>query len=269
MVEVHLVALRDPAGPAGLVAVFHDLTERRRTEVVRRDFVANVSHELRTPLAAVRGAAETLLGGALGRPEAAHRFAEMILRQAVRLQALTDDLLSLARLEWEGTKLEIQPIPAEDLIEAVLAALDEPAAARQVVLEGQAVQPEATLQADRAKLEQALVNLVDNAVKYSRPGGVVVLRVEVQPGQARLSVADQGVGIPAEDLERIFERFYRVDQDRSRSAGGTGLGLAIVKHVAQLHGGRVEVASILGQGSTFTLVLPQAGSSLPDQPASG
>ncbi|MEW5721779.1 MAG: ATP-binding protein [Thermodesulfobacteriota bacterium] len=261
--EVEIAALPGEGPRAGTVAVFHDVTERRRVDKMRRDFVANVSHELRNPLAAVKGAAETLLGGALEDKDAARRFAEAIHRQTLRLEGIVLDLLELARLESGGTPAVQDEFPVKTLIEASRAAVADLAAARGVALELDLPDPDLVLRGDFRELEQALVNLLDNALKYTDSGGRVTLAARREEGKVILRVTDTGVGIPAEHLPRIFERFYRVDKNRSRELGGTGLGLAIVKHVAQAHGGKVEVVSFPGRGSTFTLILPDRPKSIP------
>lgn len=254
--EVRVVRVPGPATEAGVVAVFHDVTERRRVEKMRRDFVANVSHELRTPLTAIKGAAETLLQGALESPEDARRFAEMIDRQARRLGHLVEDLLDLASIESGEAAPHLEDISlgrvAEDLLEEVA----DRAKAKGLVLANQMPQDPLEIKADRQLLEQALLNLLDNAIKYTDAGGQVTLGAQVGEKELAILVSDTGMGIAQPDQIRLFERFYRVDKDRSREMGGTGLGLAIVKHIAQAHGGRVEVESRLGAGSTFRLTLP-------------
>ncbi len=254
--EVRVVRVPGPATEAGVVAVFHDVTERRRVEKMRRDFVANVSHELRTPLTAIKGAAETLLQGALESPEDARRFAEMIDRQARRLGHLVEDLLDLASIESGEAAPHLEEISlgrvAEDLLEEVA----DRAKAKGLMLVNQMPQDPLEIKADRQLLEQALLNLLDNAIKYTDAGGQVTLGAQVGEKELAILVSDTGMGIAQPDQIRLFERFYRVDKDRSREMGGTGLGLAIVKHIAQAHGGRVEVESRLGAGSTFRLTLP-------------
>ncbi len=254
--EVRVVRVPGPATEAGVVAVFHDVTERRRVEKMRRDFVANVSHELRTPLTAIKGAAETLLQGALESPEDARRFAEMIDRQARRLGHLVEDLLDLASIESGEAAPHLEDLSlgrvAEDLLEEVA----DRAKAKGLMLVNQMPQDPLEIKADRQLLEQALLNLLDNAIKYTDAGGQVALGAQVGEKELAILVSDTGMGIAQPDQIRLFERFYRVDKDRSREMGGTGLGLAIVKHIAQAHGGRVEVESRLGAGSTFRLTLP-------------
>jgi two-component system phosphate regulon sensor histidine kinase PhoR len=248
-------------GEPGAVVVARDTTELTRVADMRRDFVANVSHELKTPLAAIRGYAETLRDGALEEPPTARRFTERILFQCRRLQALLDDLLTLSRLEAapqaareipEGLRETVDlPVLVRRAVEVLSAAARE----KQVRIEvEQKAVPPATGDADA--LERMIVNLVDNAIKYNRPEGLVTVRLQPADGQILLEVSDTGIGIPQESLARIFERFYRVDKGRAREEGGTGLGLAIVKHVAQSHGGQVEVESRMGKGTTFRVRLP-------------
>ena len=256
ILEVEVAALPGEGPRSGVVAVFHDITERHRIEQMRRDFVANVSHELRTPLAAVRGAVETLLDGALEKPKYAKKFTEVINRQVKRLESLVLDLLNLARMESGEAGPSTDQVPLNSLIESSLSAVNELASARSVTLLKEIESAVVYVIGDPRMLEQALVNLLENAVKYTEGGGLVTLRVYDEKQEVHLAVTDTGMGISKEHLSRIFERFYRVNKDRSREMGGTGLGLAIVKHVAQAHGGRVEVDSFPGKGSTFTLVLP-------------
>ena len=254
--EVQVVRLPDSAPQAGVVVVFHDLTERKRVEEIRRDFVANVSHELRTPLTAIRGSAETLLGGALDSPQYAKHFAEMITRNAIRLERLAQDLLELATMESGEQAMEREEISGAKLADSVLATVGELADERGVELDLHMPSEDLTIKGSRRHLEQAVMNLLDNAIKYTEQGGTVRLSMSRRDGEVRIKVSDTGIGIAEEHLRRIFERFYRVDKDRSRSMGGTGLGLAIVKHTAHSHGGRVEVESVPGRGTTFTLILP-------------
>ncbi len=252
------VALLPGEGPrGGVVAVFHDITERKRLEEMRRDFVANVSHELRTPLAAIRASVETLLDGALSDPKFGRQFTEVIKRHTNRLEDIVEDLLELARLESGAiTAASPENLRAAGLVESCLNAVSELAAARGVMLDSGLSDDTLVFPGDRRQLENAVVNLLENAVKYTEPGGRVELKVFQDSGQVHIAVRDTGIGIPQEHLPRIFERFYRVDKNRSREMGGTGLGLAIVKHVAQVHHGRVTVDSMPGKGSTFELIIP-------------
>ncbi len=239
----------------GAVVVVGDITEATRLAAVRRDFVANASHELKTPVAAIRACAETLRDGALGDPEVASRFVASIVDQCRSLERLIGDLLTLSRLEGAAPAPARQPVDLEAILRAAVQAVAAQARARQVDLAVEAA-PTSPVSGDGGELERMLANLLDNAVQYNRPGGEVVARLGQEGDQVVVEIADTGIGIPPQALPRIFERFYRVDVGRSRAAGGTGLGLAIVKHVAQAHGGRVEVESRPGVGSTFRVRLP-------------
>lgn len=256
--QAHGTLLRGGDGQdLGALIVLNDVTRLRRLENLRRDFVANVSHELKTPITAIKGCVETLLDGAAADPEAGRRFLEIIARQGERLNAIIDDLLTLSRIEQDADQQEIplQTAPLRGVLEAALQSCSVTAAARSITLELECPEP-LPAAISPPLLEQALVNLIDNAIKYSDQGG----RVQVSAGRSgeetRIAVRDWGCGIPREHLPRLFERFYRVDKARSRKVGGTGLGLAIVKHIVQAHRGRVTVESNPGSGSLFTIVLP-------------
>lgn len=240
----------------GCILVLHDISRLMKLEQVRRDFVANVSHELKTPITAIKGYIEALQDGALEEQDRARRFLEIAATHTNRLELIVEDLLSLARLEeQEGRNLEKQPAKLYELLEQTRQACQYLAEEKQiqVLLEG----PQTLIcPVNGAILEQAFINLVDNALKYSEPGTEVRIKLSQEGEFARVDVIDQGRGIPARDLDRIFERFYRVDKGRSRAAGGTGLGLSIVKHVVALHNGSVRVESREGVGSTFTVLLP-------------
>jgi two-component system phosphate regulon sensor histidine kinase PhoR len=242
----------------GVIAILHDITDLERLERVRRDFVANVSHELRTPLAAIHGYAETLLGGALEDKENSRKFVEIIQAHAVRLNNIAADLLVLSELESGERLPSSERIPVREAVEAALRSVEPEARIRAVAVHRGEITAE-SVSGQRLRLEQALVNLLDNAIKFNRPGGEV--RIEAGPapeGKIRISVSDSGIGIPSEHLPRVFERFYRVDKARSRELGGTGLGLSIVKHVVERMGGSVSVESRLGKGSKFMIELPAA-----------
>jgi two-component system sensor histidine kinase SenX3 len=256
--DITAVPLGTPDVPLGTIAVVEDISERRRLEAVRRDFAANVSHELRTPIGALGVLAETLVDE--DDPAVVRRLARHILSEAERAGRLIEDLLDLSRIEAGG-------VPVDTAVDtgAVVAAAAERVAAlaaqRHVHVHVVATAPDEAwpVVGDERQLVSALVNLLDNAIKYSEPGSVVELDLGGDQQWVDVTVRDQGIGIPAKDLERIFERFYRVDRARSRETGGTGLGLSIVRHVATNHGGAVDVASREGEGSTFTLRLPRAG----------
>jgi two-component system phosphate regulon sensor histidine kinase PhoR len=253
---IHATALAGEAG--GVLAVFVDVTDLRRLESLRRDFVANVSHELRTPVTAVRSAAETLRDSALKDPDpkAAERFADIIIRNSERLQNLIEDLLELSRLESNEFKLKREKIDLVVVASLVMALFRERAERKGIQLVTDIAQANVGLETDQRALEQVLSNLVDNAVKYCPQGSSVKLRATNGDGGVRLAVEDNGPGISEAHLPRLFERFYRVDAGRSRDVGGTGLGLSIVKHMVEAMGGDIAVRSAVGKGSTFEVRLP-------------
>lgn len=259
VLQVNAVALRDPAGAAtGSLLVFHDLTRLRELEGARQEFVANVSHELRTPLSLIKGAAETLLDGAKTDPAALDRLLPIIDRHADRLTLLIDDLLLLAKLDSGRMELHPEPAALRPAAQEVFGDLTARALARDVRLEN-AIPAGLVARADPDRLRQILSNLVDNGIKYGRKGGVLTVSARaLAGGLVEVGVKDDGPGIPREALERVFERFYRVDKARSREQGGTGLGLAIVKHAVLAHGGEVRVESEPGQGTVFYFTLPAA-----------
>jgi two-component system sensor histidine kinase SenX3 len=236
-----------------VIAVIDDISERRRLEEIRRDFVANVSHELKTPMGALGLLAETLVTET--DPAVAQRLASRIHTEAFRVSRIIDDLLDLSRIEAEEAPprepVLVNLVMAE-AVERVRAAAEQ----RDVKIELEEPDPPVAVMGDRRQLVSALYNLLENAVKFSYDGGSVRIAGRLVDDEIVLEIEDHGVGIPARDLERIFERFYRVDQGRSRTTGGTGLGLSIVRHVAANHQGRVDVDSREGEGSTFRLILP-------------
>ncbi len=239
----------------GALAIFHDVTEIERLERVRKDFVANVSHELRTPLAAIHGYAETLLAGALEDRENNRRFVGIILAQTRRLTNIASDLLALSQLE-SGSEMESpRRISVRTALEAALRTVESNARQRGVRLILSEMGDPMVL-SHELQLEQVFVNLLDNAVKFNRENGEVRVEMEWSQGHASVSISDTGLGIPAQDLPRIFERFYRVDKARSREMGGTGLGLSIVKHAVEQMGGTVTVDSRVGEGCRFTVSIP-------------
>jgi two-component system phosphate regulon sensor histidine kinase PhoR len=239
----------------GLLLVFVDVTELRRLESLRRDFVANASHELRTPIAAVRSATETLQTGALEDPVAANRFLDIIERNAQRLQSLVEDMLELSKLESNEFKLKRERVELQRVVPIVLALFRERAEKKGVRLGAELAAGLPAVEGDPRALEHVLSNLVDNAVKYCPSGSRIVVSAAADEARVRLVVADTGPGIPAEHLPRVFERFYRVDAGRSRELGGTGLGLSIVKHMVETMRGKVAVESAVGKGSTFIVSL--------------
>ncbi|HLH42085.1 MAG TPA: ATP-binding protein [Bryobacteraceae bacterium] len=246
-----------PGERTGAIAILHDITDLERLEQVRNDFVANVSHEFRTPLAAISGYAETLLDGGLEDEAHNRRFLEIISSNATRLSNIAADLLTLSELQTSAGPKETELVSISEAIDNALATIAAEAALRGVSLERGPLH-DLTVRGSRYRLEQALVNLLANAVKFNRSGGSV--RAETLPGAAQVSIliSDTGVGIPSSDLPRIFERFYRVDKARSREVGGTGLGLSIVKHIVERMHGSVSASSELGKGSVFKITLPLA-----------
>ncbi|HET7876002.1 MAG TPA: ATP-binding protein [Methylomirabilota bacterium] len=259
VLQVHAMPLRLAGDERGLVMVLHDLTELRRLEQVRTEFVANVSHELRTPLTAIQGYLETLLGGVLEEPGNARKFIEVVFRQTERLGRLINDLTDLSNIELGKVPLRLEPTRLDDVVDSVLAIIRPKADSGRVTVAAELPKDLPPAYADRDRLVQILLNLVDNAVKYTRDGGSV--RIKARPAGERMlevGVLDTGVGIPAPDLPRITERFYRVDRARSRELGGTGLGLAIVKHLVLAHGGELTIESQVGKGTAVRFTLPTA-----------
>jgi two-component system phosphate regulon sensor histidine kinase PhoR len=252
-----LVQVASLGGDGGLLFVFVDVTELRRLESLRRDFVANASHELRTPIAAVRSATETLRTGALDDRLAASRFVDIIERNAVRLQSLVEDMLELSKLESNEFKLKRERVELQRVVPIVLALFRERAEKKGVRLVAELPAALPPIEGDPRALEHVLSNLVDNAVKYCPAGTRILVGATEDDARVRLVVSDTGPGIAAEHLSRVFERFYRVDAGRSRELGGTGLGLSIVKHMVEAMRGKVSVESTVGGGSTFSVLLPK------------
>ena len=242
----------------GAIAIFHDVTPREHLDRVRRDFIANVSHEFRTPLATIRGFAETLLNGGLEDDENRRKFVEIILANSVRLNNIAADLLTLSEIEGGRPAAEAGLISVDDVVSSAVRAV-EPAASVAGVRIDAGASPDVYVKGHRIRFEQAILNLLDNAVKFNRPQGEVKVEVSHDgDGHISISIIDTGIGIPREDLTRIFERFYRVDKARSRESGGTGLGLAIAKHIMLAHGGSIRAESELAHGATFLFTLPTA-----------
>jgi two-component system phosphate regulon sensor histidine kinase PhoR len=264
MLDTHAVPLRDEDDRGmGVLLVMNDLTKLNRLENIRQDFVANVSHELKTPITAIKGYVETLLDGALEDEDNARRFLNIVVRQANRLDAIVDDLLTLSRIEDREEREDIQLVEGEvgQVLESALQTCAVHADEKDIIVE---VECDEELYApiNQPLLEQAVINLLNNAIAYSPHGTLITLRCQAtlnrQGGRlVQISVTDNGPGIAKEHLPRLFERFYRCDKARSRDQGGTGLGLAIVKHIAHAHKGTVEVESTPGKGSTFTITLPR------------
>jgi two-component system phosphate regulon sensor histidine kinase PhoR len=259
-IELDAVATRNEAGEiTGVLVLFHDITELKKMDQIRRDFVANVSHELRTPLSILRGYIETLLDSPVMSRDELLRILRVMERHSKRLDSLAEDLLTLAQLESANPNLQLDDVDLRHFLSEVLRDWERKLAAKQLNIIIDVPPDFPRIRADRVRLQEALYNLVDNALKYSRQRGEIRLIARRRDGETELSVNDNGVGIAKEDLPRIFERFYRADKARSsENVHGTGLGLAIVKHIAQLHGGRVEAESELQKGTTIRLVLPSA-----------
>ena len=255
--SAHWVPLLDKSGMQGVVAVFHDVTDLKRLEKIRRDFVANVSHELRTPVTVIKGYSETLLDDLIAEdPEKAAEFVKIILSHSERLAALLNDLLSLSEMESPDFSFRMNQISIESTASKVCALLQAKADAKGVNIRTSDLAALPPVLADQGRLEQVLVNLLDNAVKYSSEGGTVQIQAAEEDDLIRISVRDSGPGVPPASIPRLFERFYRVDSGRSRKEGGTGLGLAIVKHIVQLHGGTVRAENNTdGPGATFSFTL--------------
>jgi two-component system phosphate regulon sensor histidine kinase PhoR len=258
---INATAFHDTGGTQrGVILVFHDVTRLNELEATRREFVANVSHELRTPITIIKGYVETLLDGARNDPQLSLKFLQTIEKHTNRLTFLIEDLLTISQLEEGRIVVNHQWGQLHTLVAKVLEDFASRAAARNIALANQ-VPESLTLRADLDRLQQVLVNLIDNAIKYGRAGGHVsvaarILATQDSPDRIEISVTDDGPGIPKESIDRIFERFYRVDTARSREQGGTGLGLSIVKHIVQAHGGDVSAESQPGKGTTFRLTLP-------------
>ncbi len=261
--HVHLIPLTVTDKVDGCVAIFHDETAIRRTEKMRRDFVANVSHELRTPLSAIHGYAETLLDGALDDKEIAWDFVKVIFRHSKRLSQLVTDLLDLSKLESPDFEPELDPTSLRHLINKVTSLAESSAKGKNLTLFVHLPDDLPDVMANRSNLEQVLTNLLDNAIKYTPEGGKVAISAfeiqdESENPMVQVSIKDTGIGLEPKHAARLFERFYRVDKARSREMGGTGLGLSIVKHIVQCHGGDIWVESEPDQGSTFSFTLMKA-----------
>jgi len=255
--EVSAVPLgENSAQTEGAVVLFHDVTQLRQMEEIRRDFVANVSHELRTPLSIFRGYLETLLDDPHQPPGELLRILEVMERHSDRLYALVEDVLSLARLESPAAELDLSEISLAEFLPEILRDWEKRLEVKQLKSRLDVPLDLPKLEADESRLQEIIYNLLDNAVKYSQPSGVITLRAALEGDGVRISVSDEGIGIRENDLPRIFERFYRADKARSRELGGTGLGLSIVKHIAQLHGGTAQAQSEPGKGTTISVNLP-------------
>jgi two-component system phosphate regulon sensor histidine kinase PhoR len=252
--DVHVAPLSLETGRYA-VGSFYDITQIERLERVRQEFLSNISHELRTPLTSILAYVEKLEDGAVDDPEHNRRFLGVIRRNAERMHSLIADIAELSQIETGNVSLDVKDVRLSSLVEEIFAAVSSKAAVRNIDLVN-SIDADTVVRADPTRLEQMLTNLVDNAIKFNRQGGSVSVTFATDKDRSLISVADSGEGIVPENLQRIFERFYRIDRGRTREVGGTGLGLAIVKHLARLHGGEVFVASTLGHGTTFTVELP-------------
>jgi two-component system phosphate regulon sensor histidine kinase PhoR len=255
-VQSSLVQYPDSGGE-GVIVVFHDVTDLKRLERVRQDFVANVSHELRTPLAAIKGYVEALRDGGLQDPSQTKQFLRVIQRHSERMDKIVSDLLLLSEMESPDRVLQKESLNLPEIIQAAVEAVRPMAEGKRQKIQVVPLEGIPPLRADSQKIHQVLINLLHNAISYTSEEGSITVGATPVPDGAEVSVTDTGIGIPPEDLSRIFERFYRVDKGRSRELGGTGLGLSIVKHIVEAHGGHVRVESKPGKGSRFTFFLPR------------
>jgi len=254
-VHAYVAPIPRADGEIDVLVVLHDVTSIRELEAIRRDFVANVSHELRTPLASIKAMAETIILRQAGDPGAVRGFAQSIVQEADRMTLLAEDLLDLTKIESQRRDVNVELLKPGEIAGEVIERLAGSAEKKSIALTNE-IPSETRVEADRDSLAQVLVNLVDNAIKYTHEGGSVNVRADRTSGHTAIRVVDNGMGIPSMDLPRVFERFYRVDKARSRESGGTGLGLAIVKHLCEQMGGSVSVKSEVGKGSTFSILLP-------------
>lgn len=255
--QITVSPVSGPFGYLGIIAVFYDVTKIKEFERLRSEFVANVSHELKTPLTSILGFVETLREGAVEDKANRDRFLQIIEDHARTLHEMIEDLLQLSRLESSAEPVRKEPVEMGGLLDRIIETLG-PSLKQSKILVERRIEPGARVMADPKTFERALLNLIDNAVKYNREGGRVTVGLHETPSESILEVGDTGIGIADADLARVFERFYRVDKSRSRESGGTGLGLSIVKHILERHGGRIQARSTPGKGSTFTIFLPKA-----------
>lgn len=255
---VHATPVIQEGKAEGAVLVFHDISDIRRLERIRTDFVANVSHELRTPVASIKGYAETLLDGALNDKKNAREFLEIIHADSDRLAKLINDLLDLSKIESGALTLSLEPLAIEPVVKHIISGISKQAGDKSIDVRIEIPRTIPRIMADEGRIAQVLLNLIDNAIKYTREKEVITISAREENSTVMIEVSDTGPGISEKDLPRIFERFYRIDKARSRELGGTGLGLSIVKHIVQAHNGGVSVRSVLGQGSTFSFSIPKA-----------
>lgn len=248
--------LSDDGKLNGVAVVFHDISELKKLEQVRKDFVANVSHELRTPVTSIRGFSETLLDGAMKDPELCEKFLNIIFKESERLQSLIHDLLELSRLEQSHFQLDLQKVDLRETVEDVIELLKKKADEKEIHISTKFT-GDTILTTDPLRMKQVIINLINNGIAYTPSGGDIFVHVKEKSKVVELVISDTGIGISELELPRIFERFYRIDRARSRNSGGTGLGLAIVKHIIEAHQGQIDVTSTLGKGTTFTITLPK------------
>ena len=239
----------------GIVVVFHDITELKKLEQIRKDFVANVSHELKTPITSIKGFSETLIDGAMKDEQLGNYFLSIILKESERMESLIQDLLDLSKIEQQGFKLAIQHVDISEVLEEIIIMLQGKAEEKKVQLKLESKEKRVNVVGDVHRLKQIFINLINNAIAYTPPAGEVNVFFENLENEVNVRVRDTGVGIKEEEIPRIFERFYRVDKARSRNSGGTGLGLAIVKHLVEAHNGSISVQSKTGEGATFSVIL--------------
>ena len=254
--RVNVILLGPHARDIAGILVFHDMTELRRLENVRKEFVANVSHELRTPLTSIRGFIETLLNGALKDPSTSEKFLKIVAEETERLRRLVEDILTLGEIEQGAVRIHKEKIDLAEELPAILEQFKAQLQGKRIALENRLSGKPLPLTGNKDKIHQVFVNLIDNAIKFNKPEGKIVLSAEQKPEGVTILIEDTGVGIPEEALGRIFERFFRVDKARSKELGGTGLGLAIVKHIMEAHGGHISCESTPGQGSRFSVFFP-------------
>ncbi len=256
--RLYVSPMRNEGKVVGALAMVEDITEIRRLEQVRTDFAANVSHELKTPLTSIRGFVETLEAGAIDNPPMAHKFLKIIMMETERLTRLINDILSISKLESGNDEVTTERLRLDKMAYDVADMLSIHASEKEVTIDCRMNEEPIYIIGNSDRVEQMLINLIENAIKYNKPGGSVMVQVFSNGVEANVAISDTGIGIAEENLPRLFERFYRVDKGRSRQMGGTGLGLAIVKHIVRSMGGEIEVHSKLGEGTEFLITLPLA-----------
>jgi two-component system phosphate regulon sensor histidine kinase PhoR len=256
ILSVSISSVHNYPGEEKVMVVFHDVTRLKKLEKIRVDFVANVTHEIRTPLTAIIGYLETINAGAINNTDDAKRFIDISLKQAQRLNRLVEDLLVISKVELGEIKLNFEEVPVRDTFVSALPLVEAKAGLKKLNIQNNLPENIPHIRADRDRLTQILVNVLDNAVKYTPEDGSIIIGAGQRDNYVVLTISDTGIGIPKEELQRLGERFYRVDRSRSRDLGGTGLGLSIVKHLMLAHGGRMEIESQLGRGTKVSLFFP-------------